>query len=242
MGGVAIDPDTGEVVTRFSPPREAVGRSRGLSGVEGIAFLRDSRNDQTVALSKVVDASDGTRASSVRAVNAVGMDALGAEVTGSVWSDWHEETGQRVALSGRRTVDELGIVQPRPGETSDDPDREGPDVAIHPPDPNDLAAVVLAAVAGAAGTTAGELRSDLELIELGLDSLDFWEILMQVEDATDADVPAEVLDTLTQLDEAATVGDLVATLSAWNPSVGVLPAGMTEPVIVGDADDVPSPI
>ena len=65
-----------------------------------------------------------------------------------------------------------------------------------------------------------ELERDTDIFDLGVDSLDFWNILMDVEDRAGAEVPGEVLDRLAQLDSQVTVGDLLDAMGSWEPIGG----------------------
>ena len=56
--------------------------------------------------------------------------------------------------------------------------------------------------------------------DLGVDSLDFWNILMDVEDRAGAEVPGEVLDRPAQFDSQVTVGDLLDAMGSWEPTGG----------------------
>jgi acyl carrier protein len=96
---------------------------------------------------------------------------------------------------------------------------------MSPAPPLDLQTVVIRSIAIAAETDPGELGPDTELSGLGLDSLDFSTILIEIEDALGAEVPADVLDQLGSVDEVMTVGDVAGLLSRWT----VAPATSGEP-------------
>jgi putative ABC transport system permease protein len=100
----------------FPPDEEALERAAALSGVEGIAVLRDSQQELPVALSPVEDSLSLSEAAQVRGIDSAGLGAVGAEISGHMWSVWHDATAQRVALIGRLTADELGLVEVRPGD------------------------------------------------------------------------------------------------------------------------------
>lgn len=88
-----------------------------------------------------------------------------------------------------------------------------------PQDVTNLQNIALRAIASAAGVQIEALTPDLDVFELGLDSLDFWAILMDIEDGVGAEVPADVLDRLTQFETELTVGDLLGILATWNVAV-----------------------
>lgn len=79
--------------------------------------------------------------------------------------------------------------------------------------------IVLNALATAAELPVSSLKRTTDVFDLGLDSMDFWTILMDVEDQTGADVPAEVLDRLAQFDSQVTVGDVLDAMAGWNPEI-----------------------
>lgn len=81
-----------------------------------------------------------------------------------------------------------------------------------------LREVVIAAIAEAARLSPAEVHDDLDLLELGLDSLDFARILIDIEDAIGDDVPPEVLDRLMELGDVVTIRNVFDLLSAWDPS------------------------
>jgi acyl carrier protein len=86
-----------------------------------------------------------------------------------------------------------------------------------PAPPPNLRPVVIDAIAIAAGVAADTIREDTDLGELGLDSLDFSTILIEMEDRLGLEVPAEVLDQLAEVEDVTTVGDVLRLLSRWDP-------------------------
>ncbi|MBN2623847.1 MAG: ABC transporter permease [Acidimicrobiales bacterium] len=111
--GAVATPDAG---AGFPPSAGDLDRVAALSGVEGVAVLRDSQQEVPVGLARVTDRTTAGEAAYVRGVDAAGLEAVGARITGQAWSSWHDATGQRVALLGRRTADELGLGEVRPGD------------------------------------------------------------------------------------------------------------------------------
>jgi acyl carrier protein len=79
----------------------------------------------------------------------------------------------------------------------------------------ELQRVVLAVIAAAASVPPEELDPDRDVFELGLDSIDFWSILMDVEEEVGEEVPSEVLDRLSEIDGEVTVRRLLGVVSAW---------------------------
>lgn len=86
-----------------------------------------------------------------------------------------------------------------------------------PLDPAQLRDVVVAAVAKAAEVEPATIQDDLDLVDLGLDSLNFAGILIDIEDAIGAEIPAEVLDRFLDVGDVVTIRHVVDLLSAWEP-------------------------
>src|SRR5262245_54544794 len=82
--------------------------------------------------------------------------------------------------------------------------------------PPHLREIVVGAIAAAAELAPDQVTDDLNLFDLGLDSLNFAGILIDIEDAVGAEVPAEVLDRFLEVGETVTLGDVVAVLSTWD--------------------------
>lgn len=80
-----------------------------------------------------------------------------------------------------------------------------------------LREIALEAIAAAADVPVEELTDDADLLDIGLDSVDFWTVLLNIEDRLDLEVPAEVLDRLAQLRDKVTVGELAVVLASWTP-------------------------
>ena len=85
---------------------------------------------------------------------------------------------------------------------------------------NDVQRAVVEAIAAAAQVGVDEVTEDRDIFELGLDSLDFWSVLMDVEERVGTEVPSEVLDRLAALDGDITVGRLLAVASSWDVAAG----------------------
>jgi acyl carrier protein len=84
----------------------------------------------------------------------------------------------------------------------------------------ELQQIVVDAIAAAAGVAPGEVSEERVIFELGLDSIDFWSVLLDVEDRVGDQVPSEVLDQLAAIDDDVTVGRLLAVVSGWRPAGG----------------------
>lgn len=82
----------------------------------------------------------------------------------------------------------------------------------------ELRDIVVGAIAKTAGLPPEEMHEGVDLLGLGLDSLDFSTILIEIEDGVGAEVPSDVLDRLIQVDSTkVTIGDMFALLANWNP-------------------------
>jgi acyl carrier protein len=85
--------------------------------------------------------------------------------------------------------------------------------------------VVVHAIATAAEVDPDTIGDDLNLFDLGLDSLNFAGILVDIEDGIGAEIPVEVLDRFLDVGEVVTVSDVVAHLSVWDPDRSPAPYG-----------------
>lgn len=81
-------------------------------------------------------------------------------------------------------------------------------------EPTELRAVVVRAIADAAEIDPDAVRDDLNLFDLGLDSLNFAGILIDIEDAVGEEVPADVLDRFLDVGDVVTIGGVVSLLSS----------------------------
>ena len=82
----------------------------------------------------------------------------------------------------------------------------------------ELRKIIVAAIADAADLPPDEVHDDLDLLAMGLDSLDFARILIDIEDSIGDDVPSEVLDRLMELGDVVTIRNVVDLLSTWGPA------------------------
>jgi acyl carrier protein len=81
----------------------------------------------------------------------------------------------------------------------------------------DKTSALVAVLEAATEVPAAELRDDVVLSDLGLDSVQYWEILIDLEDRIGEDVPTAVLDRIAQIDSSRmTVGDLKSVLATWD--------------------------
>jgi putative ABC transport system permease protein len=92
----------------FPPPPQAVARVEGLSGVEGVAVIRETFEDQRVAINQVADPTAASPRMRVYGLNATGLGALEARVTGPGWQRWHDDTAQRVVVLSGATAAAIG--------------------------------------------------------------------------------------------------------------------------------------
>lgn len=92
----------------FPPPPQAIDRVEGLSGVDGVAVIRETFEDQRVAINQVADPTAASPRMRVYGLNATGFDAVEARVTGPGWQRWHDDTAQRVVVLSRATAAAIG--------------------------------------------------------------------------------------------------------------------------------------
>lgn len=106
----------------------------------------------------------------------------------------------------------------------------------------ELRAVIVGAIAGVASRPPDELSDDVDLLQLGLDSLDFARILIDIEDAVGAEIPPYVLDRIIEeTPDVVTMGSILGMLSTWDTSEGDLGLPPGHEVIVVSADDLSGP-
>jgi acyl carrier protein len=87
---------------------------------------------------------------------------------------------------------------------------------------------VVRAIATAAELDPDTIHDDLNLFDLGLDSLNFAGILIDIEDGIGAEIPAAVLDRfldVADVTDTVTIKDLVNLLSSWDPDQPLGPYG-----------------
>lgn len=91
-----------------------------------------------------------------------------------------------------------------------------------------LAALARSVVARATGRPEGEVPGDVDLRDLGLDSVDLAGVLVEVEDGLGTEVPVEAIDELVeQADGQVTLDGVVRVLGRWLAAdgAGVVPSG-----------------
>lgn len=98
------------------PPRGTVDRIGDLSGVEGVATVRESFADHRIALNQLTDPTSVPEAVPVYSLNVEAFDALGLRVRGPGWHRWHEEQGERVVVLSEQVAEALGASDARPGD------------------------------------------------------------------------------------------------------------------------------
>lgn len=102
----------------------------------------------------------------------------------------------------------------------------------------DLRKIVVGAIANAANRSPDELHDDVELLDLGLDSLDFARILIDIEDDVGAEVPPYILERLMEeRAESIRLRDVLEFLSRWDPSQTGVDLGPWDEVLVIDGED-----
>lgn len=78
-----------------------------------------------------------------------------------------------------------------------------------------LQAISLEVIASVARVEHDQLGLDVDMFDLGLDSIDFWAILMDIEDRSSTEVPAEVFEALAKVDGSMTIGHLLELVARW---------------------------
>ena len=89
-----------------------------------------------------------------------------------------------------------------------------------PIDRDQLRTVVVTALATAAEIDPAEIDDHTDMLALGLDSLSFASVIIDIEDAMGEEVPVEVLDRFLDIGEVVTLRDVVEILSTWEPGTG----------------------
>ena len=101
-----------------------------------------------------------------------------------------------------------------------------------PIDRIELRRIVVRAAATAADLTEDELGDDVDLFSIGLDSLSFATILIDIEDTMGAEVPGEVLDGFLEVGDQVTIAKVVDLLSNWDPERSGGRGPLPDPIIV----------
>lgn len=103
-------------IPHLFPPSGTVDRLMTLSGVEGVAAIRESWEHRRVALHQVTDPTATPTLLPVYAVNAEAFTVLEAEVTGLVWNRWHEAHDERLVVLSRAAMKVLGVTDVQHGD------------------------------------------------------------------------------------------------------------------------------
>jgi acyl carrier protein len=104
-------------------------------------------------------------------------------------------------------------------------------------DRDQLRTVVVTALATAAEIDPGQFDDSTNMVDLGLDSLSFAGVIIDIEDAMGEEVPVEVLDRFLDVGDVVTLRDVIEILSIWAPGMGTPlatagPAGPPDRVVV----------
>lgn len=86
----------------FPPPASDLDRTAKLTGITGIAAIRETDSDQTISLNQVIDPTAVPTRAPVYGLNAEGLRALDASFTGPGWDRWHDQQQARVVAVPRR--------------------------------------------------------------------------------------------------------------------------------------------
>jgi acyl carrier protein len=101
-------------------------------------------------------------------------------------------------------------------QTTTDKTRRRHDVAVPT---TQLREIVVGAIAKAAEMAPDEITDELNLFDLGLDSLNLADILIDIEDGVGAEIPVEVMDRFLDVGDNVTIRDVLGVLAAWNPQI-----------------------
>jgi len=110
--------DTGAawMPTGFPPDSTTVERVKGLSGVEGVAVVRETREQLSAAINQVLDPTMTPAQTKIYGLNADALDLLELDLFGPGWTEWHDRTGQRVAVLSSATASQLGAPDIQVGD------------------------------------------------------------------------------------------------------------------------------
>lgn len=100
----------------FPPDENTVDRVEGLSGVTGVAVVREVSQDQPVAVNRLIDPTAGPSTIPIYGLNAAGFDTVEATISGPGWDTWHDRTAQRVAVVSQRTAAQIGATDIAAGD------------------------------------------------------------------------------------------------------------------------------
>lgn len=100
----------------FPPDQLTLQRLENLSGVEGVAVIRETLAPVNLAINSVVTAGAIPNAAALFGINWQGLQAMGIQVEGEPWGEWHEERHERVLLLSKSVAERLGIFQVAAGD------------------------------------------------------------------------------------------------------------------------------
>lgn len=81
-----------------------------------------------------------------------------------------------------------------------------------------LRAIVVDAVATITEVPVTDVEDQVAFVDLGLDSLTFMSVLVEVEERVGEEVPTEVFEALDAVGDLVVVGDLLRLLATWRPA------------------------
>lgn len=98
--------------------------------------------------------------------------------------------------------------------------------------PSVLEDAVHGALASVIDIDRSSITNDLDLSELGLDSLDLTTVVLEIESRLDVEVPANVLDQIAELDGDASLGAVLRLLGAWTRGKSEADPAFLPPVVI----------
>ncbi len=114
------EPTTADGATteaRFPPAEMTLERVGALSGVDGVAVVRETTAEHRVAPNQVVDPTAIPQQARIYGVDAAGLAALDTQIRGPGWGPWHDQHQSRVAILSHNAANQLGAQGVDLGDT-----------------------------------------------------------------------------------------------------------------------------
>lgn len=97
-----------EEAIHFPPAPETMERIETMSGVVGVAAIRETFTDQPVILNQINDPLAKPVSIPLFGVDVRGLESLEALIDGPIWSQWHDEHAERIAVLSDRAAKAIG--------------------------------------------------------------------------------------------------------------------------------------
>ena len=105
---IEVRASTPDPLGGFPPSMVTIDRIEGLSGVEGVAVVRETVEPLRLALNQVIDRTAPPTSARVYGIDSSGLRALDVAISGRGWDRWHDSRAERVVLVSRQTALDLG--------------------------------------------------------------------------------------------------------------------------------------